>query len=583
MGSSKRRISIGLALVLVGAWLASVAWRHTGATEAAVPPGAEERLAADGVAPESTPGPADADVRPNRIPAAGPDDVVVRCIDASSRAALSGVAVDAKRVGVEVAHTTTDTNGDLAVSDTGVWTFVVDAPGHFVCTTTLECVRGVNVIAVEPCATLEVRLVRADGSPVPGVKLSLVPPLAPPRMWGDGWQQMLRGAFADRESRRRALEAWATSRAARGEDPSAPLPGLEEEDLWADPAIADFVTEANCIRTTDDEGVAVWSRMPLASGYRWGVLSTHAVRVEPANELRRLESHLDGTITMRTDAPLKLSGRIELAPGVTKRITAGALANGSVTGTIDFHGATARDAHVRLLDAHAPDGARPDVLERQVAADLSLSDAGRFLFEGVAPGLELVRAFWWTEDWRVHTAAVEFELAEGEVKDLGRIVEREGSSLTLRARLCDAQGRDVPLADVFEDELPTLTLLVGVSANSRRATDRFWESFEVPVGRPFTVLGVQPGYLMLQASPGSRFHVRRGDGSRRVRLTRDIHESIEGDTTVELPLVVEELTAVSVHVRMPPDAEVGCVRFQAANLQAEGAEGRTIQIGRAHV
>lgn len=466
----------------------------------------------------------------------------VACVDSRTHAALRGVSIEAKlhdAPAEPLAHGVTDAAGRWTLPRPGRWTVRTSLAGYYDRTFTQDFALGPTAIALDPSPRLEVRLVTSTGRPVSGVELVLVPPLDVAEEWRDGWAQRLESLWSDRDQ---AAARASLERPSPTERPRSDVGAADSSSAWADETIAEYATLDACVRRTDSDGRAVWDRMPNVEGYRWGVRSKHVVRLEPPHERPRIRDLDAERVQLDASAPTGLSGVVRLVCGETTRIEAQALPSGSVAGFVDF-GKPMRAAHARILGAAQGEGGGSRVVERQVEHGLALESDGGFVFDQVPPGTKLLRAFGWTLDGSIRFAAVQFELAPGEAKDLGIVKARTGSTVTLDLRLRDRGGREVSPKDVFVQGEARVDVGLSLFAKSRSVVDRCHETFEVPVGGLVELEGMADGALLVNLHEGTLWEL---DPARRtrVRMPTYAEHEVRGDTQVDLGLSVEKFVIV---------------------------------------
>jgi hypothetical protein len=187
-------------------------------------------------------------------------------------------------------------------------------------------------------------------------------------------------------------------------------------------------------------------------------------------------------------------------------------------------------------------------------ASMLTDDDGTFFFRAVAPGTKLVRVTWKDPGQDFYFAAVRFDLAEGDSRDLGELRTREGSSVSGVIELVDPQGRRVDKAKVFrlKEGAPMASVHISARGSSLLPEDRVIEELPMEVGEEFRINGLPEGWLRGGALNGESWP-RRPEC--RVSFPKEFELQIPSPGPLNIAFEVQELVSLGLEVLLPPGVE----------------------------
>ncbi|MFO1076310.1 MAG: hypothetical protein U1E73_01130 [Planctomycetota bacterium] len=354
-----------------------------------------------------------------------------------------------------------------------------------------RCAAEVTTFAVERAGAVRVTARDAAGKPAAGVALALLPPPLVPGDWAHVWSGM------------RSRDAGIVASA--GVAPLEEVDGIvrtgrEPFDLGDGcSASGRFVSQSPWQRRTDENGVATWTGIAPAIGYRLGGLRGNHLDLEPPFEVARLTETPQG-VQLRPGGPADLSGRFDVAAGDDLRFAATCVGEAAVFGRIVCAGGSA--PLVKLCRIHQAGG---DGIERVTTMDPELvqtaGDDGAFRFEGVRPGILALRVCWLEAGRDIRFVSVTFQLLPGAELDLGDLAARVGGAFAVRTTLRAADGACRPELVFADGENTPAVLTICLMPDNQLAADCVIEHALVPYGREFVVHGLPPGRLQLAAQP----------------------------------------------------------------------------------
>ena len=255
---------------------------------------------------------------------------------------------------------------------------------------------------------------------------------------------------------------------------------------------------------TGADGVVRFLGLPATFLYRWSAPVQQRVRMVPPYEIPSVEYSPQGYPRKRSTVSdrMQISGLISLEDELHRRIEATAWRRTSIRGAFLLSPDAPRpDLRVKLsrVYPHRDSGGQSLV---QVAATQA-DRLGRFAFEGIEPGLYEVSASWQEPRHVFRLARRQILLEAGMDYDLGFLTPASGVSCQMEVRLV-AEGKPLDPEKVLT--APTLAHGLQVEVHSLSSVpespERIWERFNVPIGTPFTILGLVPGEYQVVTGPG---------------------------------------------------------------------------------
>ncbi len=364
-------------------------------------------------------------------------------------------------------------------------------PGYVPFSGRLTPRSGANVLLLERAGSLEVKMVSLGGNPVEGCEVGLF--LDRERDDGAGKEISRTSAKPVRELIY-TPRGWMQARRGLGRSDWPKTLGPED---WDAP-----------IRPTSADGLATWTDIPAASGYRWFVVSTFHAEVEPPHEQKRLEDLGD---RVRTSAPPPpgLSGRFDITAGETLRLTGTLLAGATVRGRVECPAAK-RAAVVTLYSVdRAAENTGHQVVSFDETEDQPCDPDGAFEFTNLRPGVWAVRAWWEEEERDYFFTCATFLLEAGANLDLGLLHPLAGDSLEVAIGIADQYGIPQAPEVVYSPRIDSLgaNLSITVMPDSGIATQMVSGYFFVPFGEIFRIHGLVPGRVFVGADPSPHLTV----------------------------------------------------------------------------
>ena len=378
-------------------------------------------------------------------------------------------------------------------------------------------------IPLAPLGSIEIRLTDEAGIPVQGIPIGIIPE-QPSREAAFGALAPSSSSAIEEELQADLLSLLAVHRR------PAPLPSLSQAILAlsrqpggtaaltalverADKRIAEEGVSAVQAEITppippqgitDAEGVTRFLGLPATTLYRWSVPVQQRVRMVPPYEIPSVEYSPQGYPRKKITVSdhMQVSGLISLGDVLHRKIEATAWRLTSIRGAFPISpGAPLPDLRVKLsrVYPHRDSGGQSLV---QVAA-AQADRLGRFAFEGIEPGLYEVSASWQEPLHVFHLARRQILLEAGMDYDLGLLTPAPGVSCQMEVRLV-AEGQPLDPEKVLT--APTLAHGLQIEVHSLSSPpgspERIWERFNVPIGTPFSVLGLVPGEYQVVAGTG---------------------------------------------------------------------------------
>jgi len=383
------------------------------------------------------------------------------------------------------------------------------------------------VLDEPPTAKLEVRFRHADGTPVSGVRVRLVP--------GDAWTDAagaIGTAFVE--------EAWGP------DDPSLRI----REALGR-------------VETSDSDGVASWDGV-APGAYRWSTEA--AVVVDPPHELQSVRALPDGTFVREADPPPGESGAFELAAGETRRFEATVLVPATVIGRLGFEGTRPAedDPLVRIFAVRVHEGPASAVRMRneEGVQPVEREGDGSFRFDDVLPGEKLVRAVWQSDAEEIFFARRRFEVGPGELVDLGRLEAGQGYDVDVHVRAVDQRGEELPEA---EGEVDLMLRVPDPDPDLRML-----EELPAAVNRSFRLRGLPAGRAFLEV-----LQLPEAPHGFRLERTGSVPFDVPSRGVVRVDLVARPLVTRSIEV-VAPDAVDGRFRARLWTRELPGGDWRRV-------
>lgn len=414
-----------------------------------------------------------------------------RCIDACSRRILAGVDVRLTCLATGMTRVTTSSSeGVAAIAWTlhGAEDVMVEAhvAGYVRLRGTMPTSTSVQTLALEPGGNLEVRVRSADGKPVAGMSLAILPPL-PSVSWSSDWQEVLIKM--------------------QSEPGSTPLSFDATMKAWRSAVPAQSLTNAlrDAVRSSDDEGMVCWRDLLPNASYRFAITSAVETALEPAHERRRLRV-IGEAVEVGASPPAGVSGAIEVVAGRVSNGIASLLPTTSVRGRFPSRAAAGVSVKLSRISIATADGKdRASTIDP--LATCTAEDDGRFHFSDLGEGVYLVRACWLPAQNQVQFASRAFRIEatreDGlDAVDLGDIQPTNGAALTVDVRCVDEQGSSLSVERVFErGDLASVLLHLRTQPDDRLFDHTLFETIVLSLDTPLTLLGLPPGSLRLEASP----------------------------------------------------------------------------------
>ncbi|MCA8951602.1 MAG: hypothetical protein KDE27_18995 [Planctomycetes bacterium] len=459
-------------------------------------------------------------------PASGTDALLV--VDARDRSPLSGATVrfaaDHDNT-IQWSSATTAADGRAPLPAATPIAVAITADGHV---PTLAAWRpdGDATFALQPAAALRLRFVDADGEPVAGVGVRVLPPLERGAAWAADWREAadasrwpgapLGTSAAELQRRLREGRPLSDGRFV------AAAAGLQPE-RWSS------------LRVSSGAGVVEFADLWPGSSWRWAVDSQHAVDVEPPHE--SLGTLVGDAVRLGTGQRLRdLSGPLSLTSGETTTIEVRAQTFGAIVGRITVPDAALRP-QIRLYHLGAVENGNGRGAASVTQSGYTTTDVdGTFGFLGVRPGPKIVRAHWRDTDTSYAFATRTVLLAAGERCDLGEVTPLAGE-VALRVRLADRSGATLPPERVLGDADPRAPVLIEAWRERGLLVDSVFDLVPVPLGREVRLRGLPAGTLGVRAQLGSAWPAL-SDGRRIVEAPMT-EVALPSDRPVDLTLTVE--------------------------------------------
>ena len=332
--------------------------------------------------------------------------------------------------------------------------------------------------------------------------------------------------------------------------------------------LSEELLTAELIRWTgepDGDGRIVWDPVPVADGYRIGLLGERSVtdlvgggslRFDPPFEAEHVQFDSTGRMQV-TPVQGNLSGAFGVLRGQTVRIGAEALDSVSrVLGRLVplDKGWDERPPDVHLIDARVyRNPVNGKTWNERVTLAKTHADAeGRFSFSDVPTEFDkVIRASWRDREGGMHFAVELFSVSPSESLDLGDVYEEQGNRLTIQTVVRDApEELEVP----FEVQ-------VMASPLDRRSPEKIITTLGGVLGERLELYGLPEGTAAISFS--FEHEQAAACGVQLNERPRDAFTEVTGDTTVLVELDALGAEGGPVAMRLPPLAGV-------ENVMAEG-------------
>lgn len=284
-------------------------------------------------------------------------------------------------------------------------------------------------------------------------------------------------------------------------------------------ALATYVQQAQLRHAeSDDEGVARFSGVEIGTRWRWVSFRCRPTEVWPQRDtIARLWSEelagVSGPLVARRDS------------GATRWVLEESC---SVVGELE----PCAQAVVRLLRRGKPsDPEQADwTQERYLELKGKRSD---FRFDGLEPGEKLINVRFQQADGRVGFAALIFEVAPGTTHDVGLLAPRTGLTLNMVFVFRDDSGRLLSLRDLAADgEVPRFSAAITTESRGDIVEDVF-ENFRFgPDGRA-SLVGLSRGRLTV-----FYFQIEPAFAPYQIDLPKKVEVDLQNDETIEIQVTV---------------------------------------------
>ncbi len=441
-----------------------------------------------------------------------PPSLCLTVVDAAQARSLPGSRVAWRSLdGTASGQSVAGSDGSLSLSPapSGPCILTIECAGYVRLHAILPPVLGKAVVALEGGGALTITVCDSDGRPAAGVAVALLPP----RELGGGFG-------ADFVAFATAASTMADSELADSEK-VASLPELILIEgvfqMPSEPAPSDRFWQVGARwhamdrrRVTGADGVAAWSGLPVADGYRFGILPPNHGDTDPPHERRRLVVGPEGVIVAAAPPP-DLSGLFRIVSGATTALTGRVTRNGTVRGRIVAPRGTCPPARLFSITQAGGGGDVVPVTALDVA-DVQQADAeGHFAFAHVRPADYVLRSCWIEGGRDVHFASMTLRVLPGADVDLGDVSPTVGHSVAIELGIEGADRERLLPAAVFADApRASALLMLNVVADSQLLADSLSEVSVLPFGVPFTFHGLPPGRIQLTAQPGGELETRAG-------------------------------------------------------------------------
>jgi hypothetical protein len=312
-------------------------------------------------------------------------------------------------------------------------------------------------------------------------------------------------------------------------DPSGMLPGHE-------PA-----------QSTDADGIARWENLAPGSKCEWSVTSGHPVL--PGEGIEHGGSKAiqleDGRWAMQSDGsnPFQAKGKFTVADGEEFAITLKVKKTSTVLCRLGIGADAEGTARVELWnkgELPTPSGTFKDHRpERQV--DVGVGAA--ISLPNLTPGRKYIRAGWWDGPGKRAYARLNFELNEGETKDLGTLPRITGHSLELRFVL---QG---PAEAIERVEKPAKVTII-LSSQSINEDLSVVDNLVAEVGAPITITGLNGTTAHVTVMP--QLKTRQGETVVDCRQPPPLDLALPVSDPVEIPLILDIKHWIKFEAKFPP-------------------------------
>jgi hypothetical protein len=511
----------------------------------------------------------------------------VLVVSAGTSSPIEGAEVRIYRAGSAAEKVRTDGEGRVTLPRPGSYDLEIRAPDHRSLKGRFELDRE-RTIALEPAGTLEIRFVGEKGDPVSDVVALLLPPPESGQSWGREWRAEFDSVLGRVDPLAENLEPIPEEiPPARSESASAAEAGIRgargiELDVELGPRIAPRFPRQQTPRIewkaiSDAGGIARWEELPAAEGYRWGLLSPHTLDLFPPHEEPEFVP-LDRGFLQNGRAPQHLSGSFGVRRGETTRLGVTVHDRTGVAGRLVNEDRSAgRGVRVRVFHrTEHRDGTGESLAVIEEEGESVCDGEGRFFVSGIRPGRKRLSAAWDRGAQEIYFALVPFDLAEGEIRDLGEVLPLGGPTAQGIVVFRTERGDPLLAKDLFGTGLTARALLsvTNLTEDAPPETD-LCEVVSVEFERPFLLHGLAPGQWLLAADRG--FELPALPESMQL-LSQDpqVHLTVPTASPAVLPFLVRRSIPVRLVAVYPPGAPRFPIRVDL--LPENGASSERVRL-----
>ena len=300
---------------------------------------------------------------------------------------------------------------------------------------------------------------------------------------------------------------------------------------------------------TDDDGSVRWNQLPPGEGYSWRVVSSHLVKKDNAEFPPGVKATPTGFISGVSEGDHS-PGHFEITSGEITSIARRILRQTSVEGVLPLEpGGTGRITLFHISEYRHP---TKDWVSRsfdQEGTAIPSAD-GKFRFAPVRPGKKCLRTYWSGSGGHIFFAFRNFEVLEGERKDLGVLSVAEGQPLVGSVRL---EGEESLPQSV---KISSLKVRLHVRNRPPPPFDGSvgtLEKVEVGLG-PIVLHGIIEGNLWIRAEMSSPIP------GVEVEYMLDKKYPIPGTDTVDLVIRIKAVAKVQVTAHYPEGNPSGALK-----------------------
>lgn len=342
-----------------------------------------------------------------------------------------------------------DEAGRADLPSVGAWALEVRAPGFVARRLQGRVGPGELDVRLERAGSIEVRVRRTTGEPVPAAKVVLVPAGGTGEVLESRWSATRLATLADHELDRMHRQDLAELPLL---DPREPGPIFEVgQGEWVDARVAWSMAAPEWRRESDSEGRIRWDGLAPSSGYRVEWVGPGFAELDPRDPSSRFEE-VEGRVLVKGGPDRTVTAGLTVVAGETTLVTATRPLPSRVHGRLDSEGGRLiSPSRVRLSDWE-------DIGVGSIRGGWNLeggvvpSHEGFFEFDDVSPGRKRLDAQWSINEGVVLLASREFDVGHGEVRDLGSLKPMGGPDLVLEFPLIDQRGARLRADEVFEPE-----------------------------------------------------------------------------------------------------------------------------------